>query len=179
MKCTDTFVSVYKNEIIMLRRDEVQSEPTNQAAERQKEGRYLCASYWLSATSSFISCKDQHRQQPSPSSLAKSSSGIYCIHNNIHVTQCCWNQQWLTPLLSLESPQDQTAASRLNPSGCCTSGPALWDERGWTSELKPEKYSWCATSCSSLNFKNMQVYLSAFQTSEANMQFQTVKNTSH
>ena len=37
---------------------------------------------------------------------------------------------------SLDSPIQNTAASLLNHSGCCNSGPDVSDVRGWTSELR-------------------------------------------
>ena len=47
----------------------------------------------------------------------------------------------VSPVYSLDSVENHTAASLLNPAACCDSGPALSDGRGWTSELRPEKHS--------------------------------------
>ena len=47
-----------------------------------------------------------------------------------------------SPVYSLDSSEDQTAASHLNPAGCFPTDPALSDGmRGWTSELRPENHS--------------------------------------
>ncbi len=46
-----------------------------------------------------------------------------------------------SPVCSLDSPENHTAASLLNPAGRCYSGPTLSDGRGWTSELRPERHS--------------------------------------
>ena len=54
-----------------------------------------------------------------------------------------------SPVYSMDSPEDQTAASHLNLSGRFPTDPALLDERGWTSEPRPEKHNWSLTTCSS------------------------------
>ena len=46
-----------------------------------------------------------------------------------------------SPVCSLDSVENHTAASLLNPAARCHPGPALSDGRGWTSELRPEKHS--------------------------------------
>ncbi len=46
-----------------------------------------------------------------------------------------------SPVCSLDSPENHTAASLLNPAACCHSAAALSDGRGWTSELRPDKHS--------------------------------------
>ena len=53
-----------------------------------------------------------------------------------------------SPVYSLDSSEDQTAASHLNSAGCCYSDPDLSDGRGWTSELRSENHSWSLTNCS-------------------------------
>ena len=63
-----------------------------------------------------------------------------------------WLQHLLTPespVHRLDSAVDQAAPSLLSPAGCFLSDPVLWDERGLTSELKPEKNSWSLTDCRS------------------------------
>ena len=51
-----------------------------------------------------------------------------------------------SPVYSLDSSQDQEAASLLNPSGCFHSGSDVSDGRGWTSELVQENHSWSLTN---------------------------------
>ena len=47
-----------------------------------------------------------------------------------------------SPVDRLDSVENHTAPSLLSPAGCCCdSDPVLSDERGLTSELKPEKNS--------------------------------------
>ena len=46
-----------------------------------------------------------------------------------------------SPVDRLDSAVDQAAPSLLSPAGCLDSDPVLSDERGLTSELKPEKNS--------------------------------------
>ena len=41
----------------------------------------------------------------------------------------------------LDSVENHTSPSLLSPAGCCYSDPVFSDERGLTSELKPEKNS--------------------------------------
>ena len=54
-----------------------------------------------------------------------------------------------SPVYSLDSPEDQTAASRPSPSGHFLLDAEISDGmRGWTSELRPEKHSWSLTTCS-------------------------------
>ena len=57
----------------------------------------------------------------------------------------CWPTTGIltseSPVYSGDSPVQQRAASLLNPSGHCYSGPALSGVRGLTSELRPEKHS--------------------------------------
>ena len=46
-----------------------------------------------------------------------------------------------SPVHSLDSAENHTAPSVLNPAACCSSGPDVSGGRGWTSELRPEKNS--------------------------------------
>ena len=46
-----------------------------------------------------------------------------------------------SPVDSLDSPVQNTAASLLNPAGCCSSDPVLSDVRSSTSELRPRLHS--------------------------------------
>ena len=46
-----------------------------------------------------------------------------------------------SPVDRLDSVENHTAPSLLSPAGSCHSDPVLSDERGLTSELKPEKNS--------------------------------------
>ncbi len=46
-----------------------------------------------------------------------------------------------SPVCSLDSSVQHTAASLLNPAACCDSCSALSDGRGWTSELRPQLHS--------------------------------------
>ena len=46
-----------------------------------------------------------------------------------------------SPVYSLDSAENHTAPSLLNPAACFDSGSVLSDGRGWTSELRPEKNS--------------------------------------
>ena len=41
----------------------------------------------------------------------------------------------------MDSAENHTAASLLNPEGCCSSSPVFSDVRGWTSELRPQHQS--------------------------------------
>ena len=60
--------------------------------------------------------------------------------------QCFDNKQevdltWELPVHSVDSPVQQTAASLLNPAGCCYSGPALSDWRTGIWGLRTELHS--------------------------------------
>ena len=46
-----------------------------------------------------------------------------------------------SPVDSLDSPVQNTAASLLSPAGSCSSDPVLWDVRGLTSELRPRLHT--------------------------------------
>ena len=46
-----------------------------------------------------------------------------------------------SPVYNVDSPENHSAASVLNPSACCHSDSVLSDWRGWTSGLRPEKNS--------------------------------------
>ena len=46
-----------------------------------------------------------------------------------------------SPVYSLDSPENHSDPSLLNPAGCSHSGPGVSGGRGWTSELRPEKNS--------------------------------------
>ena len=66
--------------------------------------------------------------------------------------QYCWTSRdplltWESPVCSLDSPEDLSAAPLLNPAERCHSGPDLSDGC-WTSELRPEQNSWSLTTCS-------------------------------
>ncbi|KAI3377168.1 hypothetical protein L3Q82_008477 [Scortum barcoo] len=53
---------------------------------------------------------------------------------------------------SVDSPENHTAASLLNPAGCSFhSAPALSDGRGWTSELRTEEAQLISDNLHQLN----------------------------
>lgn len=59
-----------------------------------------------------------------------------------------------SPGCSVDSPQDQTAASLLDPAACCCSAPALSDGTGWTAGPRPDGHSWSRTNRSYLIWIN-------------------------
>ena len=70
------------------------------------------------------------------------------FHQNWTFNNKTWCLTSESPVDRLDSVENHTAPSLLSPAGCCSSDPVLWDERGLTSELKPEKNSWSLTDCS-------------------------------
>lgn len=77
-------------------------------------------------------------------------AGIYPVSGLLFTTvllKAAWTDSKLlltsqSAVCSLDSPQDQTTPSQLNPATThFQSGPVLSDRRGWTSELRPEKNS--------------------------------------
>ena len=44
----------------------------------------------------------------------------------------------VSPVYSLDSVENHTAASLLNHAAGCSTGPAVLDGWGWTSALRPE-----------------------------------------
>ena len=71
-------------------------------------------------------------------------------HNSLHLSTEVKDGEltWESPVCSLDSPEDLSAASLLNPADSWDSGPELSDGC-WTSELRPEQNSWSLSSCSS------------------------------
>ena len=109
----------------------------------------LCHSHWTKPEKKRQSWWWRHSvrtRRTSASCLQFRVTTTVPSHSSQH-TKKTWSLTSESPVYSLDSPENHTAASLLNPSGCCYSGPDVSDGRGWTSELRPENHSWSLTNC--------------------------------
>ena len=76
-------------------------------------------------------------------SISSFMSADKCQHTNFHniliSAQKCLTS--VSPVYTVESPENHTAASVLNPAACFHPDAGVSDGKGWTSVLKSEKHS--------------------------------------
>ena len=104
---------------------------------KQSESSMLKHSPSSSAVSSLST---QHKLQL-PFQTTSSSRGLNPCRRHFLWMVSCPRHTWECPVSSVDPPVQQRAAQLQSLLGDCSSGPALSDERGWSSELRPEKHS--------------------------------------
>ena len=120
---------------------------------------FLC---YMKVWNGFVTVSGLNHWRRKQTSAFRSSVWIsiisaWCLQFSVNTTFTSYssqhrNKKWCltseSPVCSVDSPENHTAASLLNPAACWNSGPDVSDGRGWTSELRAENHSWSLTNCS-------------------------------
>ena len=92
------------------------------------------------SSSAVSSLSTQHKLQL-PFQTTSSIRGLNPCRRHFLWMMSFPRHTWECPVSSVDPPVQQRAAQLQSLLGDCSSGPALSDGRGWSSELRPEKHS--------------------------------------